>query len=143
MTVKKSLFYRLFGAGRLPASRSLEFAAEGLIVSDEGLKGSVTYRNFHRPGSYSGIRKVGMIASIAVTGKRVAAFNGDRPMIDVPFDDARFGGITWSIEKQTVLVAAFDAGLFHDDWTGQIEYRFNTEKATEICGAINAARKAL
>lgn len=96
--MKKALFYRLFGAGKLPAKFAITAATEGVVLSDEGLHGSLTYRNFHRPGSYSGLRKVGMVASIVVTGQRLAAFNGENTIIDVPFTDERLRQIAFSVE---------------------------------------------
>jgi hypothetical protein len=46
----KPLFYRLFGVGKIPKSTMSELKNEGITLLDEGVKGSVTYRNFHRPG---------------------------------------------------------------------------------------------
>ncbi|CAN5419003.1 hypothetical protein BH10ACI2_BH10ACI2_05560 [soil metagenome] len=136
--MKKALFYRLFGVGKLPAKFAPTFAAEGIVLFDEGLGGSLTYRNFHRPGSYSGLRKVGMTASIVVTNKRLAAYNGENPVIDVPFSDERLKQIAFSVEPSGALLAAFDASLFHDDWTGSLEYRFKTPLAQEMVDKINS-----
>jgi len=136
--MKKALLYRLFGAGKLPAKFALTAAAEGVVLSDEGLRASVTYRNFHRPGSYSGLRKVGMVTSIAVTGQRVAAFNGENTIIDVPFADERLREIAFSVEANGALLAAFDASLFHDDWSGSVEYRFQTDLASAIIEEIRS-----
>lgn len=136
--MKKALFYRLFGTGKFPAIYSTELASEGIVLSDEGLSGSTTYHNFHRPGSYSGYRKVGCIASLVLTLKRIAAFSGENPLINVPFTDERLKQIAFSVEPSGALLAAFDASLFHNDWTGQIEYRFNTPLAAQIVDKIKA-----
>ena len=130
--MKKSLLFRLFGVGKLPAKFAMSFAAEGVILSDEGLRGSVTYRNFHRPGSYSGYRRVGYVVSIVVTKKRIAAYVRDSPIIDVPFTDERLRQMAFSVEENGALLAAFDASLFHGDWSGNIEYRFKTPLAQAI-----------
>lgn len=137
--MKKSLLYRLFGAGKLPPSHALEFAAEVIVLSDEGLKASVTYRNFHRPGSYSNWRKVGLLASIVLTEKRFAAFNGEKPVIDVPLADERFKKMHFTVEANGALLVGFDASLFHDDWTGKIEYRFKTPIAEKFVNSISPA----
>lgn len=42
----KTLLYRLFGIGKLPAALISEFTNEGIIFSDEGIRGTVTYKNF-------------------------------------------------------------------------------------------------
>ena len=136
--MKKALFFRWFGVGKFPAVYATDLATEGIVLSDEGLKGSVTYRNFHRPGSYSGYRKVGNIASVIVTNVRIAAYSGENPLINVPFTDERLKQIVFSVEPSGALLAAFDASLFHDDWTGQIEYRFQTPLAEAIVHQIKA-----
>lgn len=53
-------------------------------------------------------------------------------IIDVPFSDARFGGLDFSLEKVGALLVAFDASLFHVDWSGNLEYRFYTPLAREF-----------
>lgn len=136
MSFKKALFYRLFGAGKLPAKYSLTFMSEGIILSDEGLKGSLTIRNFRRPGEYSGYRLTAIIASIVITNKRLAAYRGANPIIDVEFADERLRQIAFSVEPNGALLAVFDASLFHDDWSGQIEYRFKTDLAQEFVDQI-------
>ncbi len=108
------------------------------MLSDEGLKGSVTYRGFHRPGMSAGYRRVGYIMSIIVTNVRVAAYSSENPLINVPFADERLRQIAFSVETSGGLLAAFDASLFHDDWSGQIEYRFKTPLAQAIADKIKA-----
>ena len=107
-------------------------------MSDEGLKGSLTIRNFRRPGEYSGYRITAIIASIVITNKRVAAYRGANPIIDVEFADERLRQIAFSVEPNGALLAAFDASLFHDDWSGQIEYRFKTDLAQQFIDQIKA-----
>ena len=136
--MKKSLFFRWFGIGKFPAIYNTELTAEGVVLSDEGLKGSVTYRNYHRPGMSAGYKYVGYIMSITVTNVRVAAYSGENPLINVPFTDERLRQIAFSVEAGGSLLAAFDASLFHDDWSGQIEYRFKTPLAQAIVKKIKA-----
>jgi len=100
------------------------------------LKAWVTYRNFHRPGRYSGYRIVGKIASLIVTKVRIAAYFGENPAINVPFIDERLKQIAFSVEPNGALLAAFDAALFNDDWSGQMEYRFFTPLAQAIVDQI-------
>ena len=136
--MKKALLYRWFGIGKFPAIYATDLVAEGVLLSDDGLKGSVTYRNFHRPGMSAGYRYVGGIMSIVVTNMRVSAYNGENTLINVPFTDERLSKVAFSVETSGALLAAFDASLFHDDWSGQIEYRFKTPMAQEIVEKIKA-----
>jgi hypothetical protein len=41
-----------------------------------------------------------------------------------------------SLDKPDRLVIAFDASLFHHDWSGELEYRFRTQQAQHLLEAI-------
>lgn len=104
---------------------------EGVVIADEGIPGSVTYRDFRSPGRYSSWRKQAFIGSIVVTNIRLVGLNGGRFAIDVPFTDERIKKLQISRERDRLLIA-FDASLFHDDWSGSLEYRYQTSEAAEI-----------
>lgn len=125
----KSLFYRLFGVGKMPAPLVAQLKAEGLLLSDEGIKGSVTYLDFRAPGRYSNWRRQWYTASIALTETRLVGLRFSQTIIDVPLADERLRRMQFSLEESGALLVAFDAGLFHQDWSGKIEYRFRTEQA--------------
>ncbi|HEV7698832.1 MAG TPA: hypothetical protein VGO43_01240 [Pyrinomonadaceae bacterium] len=66
--MKKPFLYRHFGIGRMPEPWASRVTLEGAVIVDEALRGSLTYKNFHRPGVYSNWRKVGIFsASLALT----------------------------------------------------------------------------
>jgi hypothetical protein len=44
--------------------------------------------------------------------------------------------MTISLDKPDRLLIAFDASLFHDDWSGQLEYRFRMPQALHLLDAI-------
>lgn len=136
--MKKSLLYRLFGYGKLPAKFAMTLEAEGIVLSDEGLSCSVTYRNFRGGGRYSSYRRVGNVGAVVVTNKRLAAFQGENAVIDIEFTDERLRKIAFSIEPNGALLAAFDASLFHDDWSGSLEYRFKTRLAQGVIDRISS-----
>jgi hypothetical protein len=124
--MKKALFYRLFGIGKLPKHMVPILEQEGIILSDEGLSGSVTYRNFRKPGTWYGLRRHWFVGSVALTRKRFTAFEYSWPVIDIPVEDPRLGQLQYSIEKEHTLYVAFDPSLFHEGWSGNMEYRFAT-----------------
>lgn len=130
--MKKTLLYRLFGIGKIPGSVASALSSEGVILADEGFKGTVTYLNFRAPHRYSNWRRQWCTASIAMTNVRLAAFQYAKPLIDVPFSDSRFRGLNFTVEDDGALLVAFDASLFHDDWSGNLEYRFFTPAAREF-----------
>ncbi|MBS1795141.1 MAG: hypothetical protein JSS81_14880 [Acidobacteria bacterium] len=136
--MKKPLLYRLFGIGKMPDREAATLRAEGVIFFDEALKGSLTYHDFRAPGRYSNWRRVWFTGTLALTKTRLAAFQNSRPAIDVPLADARIRELKISAEDETTALVAFDAGLFHADWSGTLEYRFRTERAREFVELINA-----
>ena len=125
----KTLLYRLFGAGKIPAHLAVQLKDEGILLLDEGIKGSVTYMDFRSPGRYSNWRRQWYTASIALTKLRLVALRFSQTIINVPLTDERIRSMKFSLEESETLLAAFDAALFHEDWSGKIEYRFRTTQA--------------
>lgn len=126
----KSLLYRFLGVGKIPGPMMSELKNEGIVLLDEGVKGSVTYRNFHRPGSSSSLRKQWYTASIALTKTRLLGLWYTNPTINVPLTDERIHKMQYTLEDNNeVFCVAFDASLFHSDWSGTVEYRFRTPEA--------------
>ncbi|HEY8562303.1 MAG TPA: hypothetical protein VIL74_18145 [Pyrinomonadaceae bacterium] len=130
--MSKTILHRLFGFGRIPAQYAPALSAEGVILSDEGIKGTVTFRDFRAPGRYANWKRQWFTASIVLTNERLRAFRHSSQIVDVPLADPRFRRLDFSVEEKTTLLVAFDAALFHDDWSGGIEYRFATPFAEEF-----------
>jgi hypothetical protein len=124
----KTWAYKLFRVGRIPAQIKAQLDSEGVLLQEEGISGSTTYRNFHRPGAYSTWRRMWYSASLTITHTRVVGLAFSRPIINVPFTDRRLQRLDLSVEKGQILLIAFDAAMFHNDWSGTIEYRFRTRK---------------
>src|SRR5215212_1970926 len=59
------------GSGRLPDDLRRSLDAEGVLLLEEGLPGTVTYINYRAPHQYSSWRKVPFAGSIAITGRRL------------------------------------------------------------------------
>jgi hypothetical protein len=127
-----TLLYRLFGVGRISAQWRTMLESEGLVLVDEGIAGSVTYRDFRAPGKRSAWRKVAFSGSIALTKIRLLALHYANPAINIPFDDERFKQLRISVEGEQTLLVAFDPSLFHNDWSGTMEYRFHTSQAQAL-----------
>ena len=128
----KSFLYRLLGVGRIPASLMSQLQAEGVILSDEGVKGSIIFRDFSAPGKRFLWKRVGIVASIALTELRLLALSDSKPIINVPLTDERLQAMRFWLDKDETLCVAFDAGLFQVDSTGTIEYRFRTLHAQHL-----------
>jgi len=126
----KPLLYRLFGIGGISEALRSQLQSEGIVLMDEAVKGSVTYRDFSAPGKRDLWRRQWYVGAIALTKVRLLTLRGNQPTINVSIADERIRALHYSIEKGgRVLCIGFDAGLFHEDWSGTIEYRFRTEEA--------------
>ena len=132
----KTLLYRLFGVGRMPQQWLAAINSEGVVLLDEGIGGSITYRDFSAPGRRSSWRKVAFSGSIALTKTRLLALQYANPIINVPLDDQRLQQMQCSVEADDKLLVAFNANLFHNDWSGTIEYRFRTSQAPAFLEAL-------
>lgn len=134
--MSKSILYHLFGLGKRPPNLVAELRAEGTLFSDEGVRGSVTYKNFRSPERYSSWRRQGFVGSLALSKARLVGCRGKHPIIDIPLDDRRLASVDLSLEGEETFTAAFDAGLFQPDWSGRLEYRFKTPTAKPILEAL-------
>ncbi len=124
--MSKSLMYRLFGVGKIPESLAAQLRGEGVLLLDEGIKGSVTYIDFRSPVRYANWKRQWYTASIVLTEVRLVGLRFSQTIINVPLADERIRSMKFSLEPGGALLAAFDASLFHQDWSGKIEYRFRT-----------------
>ena len=134
--MKKTLLYRLFGIGKMPVDHGMRLETEGVVLFDEGFKGTATYINFRAPFRYSNWKRQWFTASIALTNMSLLAFQYAGKIIDVPLADERFRKLNFTVEESGALLVAFDASLFHDDWSGNLEYRFFTPLAGEFFNTL-------
>ena len=103
--------------------------SEGIILLDEGLKGSVTLRKFRAPGRFHNYKKSVFAGSIVITEFRFAALSFSRPIINVPMNGDRLSFLDLSVPQEGVFRAKFNAGAFHEGWKGSVECRFVTPSA--------------
>jgi hypothetical protein len=68
------IFSRFFFSGKLPDPLRAELEAEGIVLLEEDLRGTITYRNYRAPGRRYGLRKARIAGAIAVTRQRVVAW---------------------------------------------------------------------
>jgi hypothetical protein len=119
-------------ARKVAAVYRSQLQPEGIVLFEEDVKGSMTFRNFRSPGSYYSWRKVLITSLVALTKTRLLALKGSGPIIDVPFADERLRRMKFSLEGEKTLLVAFDANLFQPEWSGEIEYRFKTSQARRL-----------
>ena len=130
-----------FRAKKVAAIYKLRLQPEGIMLFEEDVKASMTFRNFRSPGSYASWRKVAITSLLILTEKNLVALKGSNPIIDVPLTDARLRQINFSLEGEKTLLVAFAANLFQPDWSGEIEYRFHTTQARRFLQKLSEATK--
>lgn len=135
--MSKTILYRLFGLGKIPEHLAAQLKAEGILLLDEGIKGSVTYKDFRSPSRYANWKRQWYTASIALTETRLFALRFSQTIVNVPLSDERIRSMNFSLESNGAFLAAFDAALFHPDWSGKIEYRFRTEDGPEFLNQLH------
>jgi hypothetical protein len=137
----KTLLYRLFGVGKIPRQDGAALQAEVIVLLDEGISGSITYLDFRAPGKSFSWRRQWYTAAIALTQVRLFALHYSNKIVDVPLTDERLRSMKFSLEGQETLVIAFDPALFHEGWSGTIEYRFHTPQAGAFVEKLTSEQK--
>ncbi len=130
--MKKSLFHRLFGLGKVPKKFKPILDEEGVKLLDEGISGSITFKNFKAPGRYHSWKRSWFVGSIAITEKTFAAFSLAKPLIYVLFEHDKFEELYCTLENENTLLITYDASAFNEKWSGIIECRFKTSQALDI-----------
>lgn len=137
----KSILYKLFGIGKIKETFLSELKNENLIASDEGLKSSITYKNFRAPGRYSNWKRRWIVGAIMLTEKRLVLQQYSRPVINILLTDERVKKIKVSLEDQETLLFEFEPQLFLENSSGEIEWRTRTPHAQKIADALKSKMK--
>jgi hypothetical protein len=130
----------LAGAGRFSPEQRAELEAEGAEIIEDGLKGSITWRDYRAPGRYSSWRKKGVYVAIALTPRRLLVQRTGGKEIDVPFDHPGFAAIESSLDEPDRLCLAFDPAAFDPRASGRIEVRLSTPQAGRILERLQTQR---
>ena len=138
--MSKTIFYRLFGIGRLPKRYASTLRREGIVLLEEGIGGTVTLKHFKAPGRRHSWKRSWFTGCLVLTEKTFAAFTLVRPLIYVPLADApHLAALDCTIEKDGVLLITFDASTFNEDWSGIVECRFKTPLAKQFLDRVAIA----
>ncbi len=132
----KTILYKLFGIGKIREPFLSELKSEEIIASDEGIKSTLTYKNFRAPGRYSNWKRRWFSGAIALTKKRLVLQQYSQPVINLELTDERFQKIKVSLETADTLLFEFEPHLFLADSSGQIEWRCRTPHAKIIADRI-------
>ncbi|MEM7018746.1 MAG: hypothetical protein AAF512_15575 [Pseudomonadota bacterium] len=135
--MSKTLFYRWFGLGGIPKNAKAQIQSEGIVLQDEGISGSITFLKYRAPGRYHRWKRSWFSGSIALTKQHFLAFSGARTIIGVSWEHEKIHVLHALIEKQDTLRVDFDASIFDENASGDIELRFSTPLAAEFLKQIN------
>jgi hypothetical protein len=127
--MSKTLLHRLFGLGKMPRKYASTLRAEGIILIDEGIGGSITLKRFKAPGRRYSWKRSWFTGCLVLTNQTFAAFTLMRPLVFIPLTDKRLSELRCSVEESVTLLITYDASLFNEKWSGIVECRFKTSKA--------------
>ncbi len=134
--MSKTLLHRLFGVGAIPRDARDRIQRQGVVLQDEGIRGSVTFRRYRAPGKYFGWRRTWFSGSLVLTRRHFLAFQYSRPIIGVPWDDDKLRELDVRLDGEETLSVAFDAATFDQNASGEIEVKFSTPLAREFLQQI-------
>lgn len=128
----KTILYKLFSLGKIYEPLLSRLKSEEIIASDEGIKCTLTYKNFRAPGRYSNWKRRWFSGAVALTKKRLILQRYSQPVINIELTDERFQKIKITLETEDTLLFEFEPNLFLEDSSGQIEWRCRTPHAKII-----------
>jgi hypothetical protein len=138
----KSIFYRLFGLGKIPRRYRGDIEKEDVVFKDEGLTILVKYRGFRAPHAYYSRKNSLIVGSVVLTKNRFACYRGNilPPVFEVPVENEAFGAFSFSLDDKERLRVLIDAPAFQKGWKGTIECRIPSESAMGLLQALNIAK---
>jgi hypothetical protein len=122
----------LVGSGRLPPDLRADIATELLVLLEEELPGSVTYRNYRTPKRYSKLRRQGVMGSIALTDRRLLVWANHVKHVNMPHHDPLRAGVKVTVDQPDLVCVSYDAGAGDPSTSGQVEVRLRTTRASTI-----------
>ncbi len=138
----KTFLYKLFGIGKIHEPVISQLKSEGIIALDEGIKATITYKNFRAPGRYSNWKRRWMTGAVALTEKRLILQQYSQPVINILQNEERFKKITVSQEVENILLFEFSPDLFLEFSSGEIEWRCYTSQAKIIADYLKISKNA-
>jgi hypothetical protein len=129
----------LLGSGRLPDRFRTPLEADGMVLLDEDLRGSITYRHYRAPHERSNWSKEATAGAIAISTGRLVVWVARGDYIDLPRDHPWRGEIEASVDKPGRVCLAYDAERFRDDRSGRVEIRLRTAHAPRVVDLFRGA----
>ena len=136
VTVVNTLRRLLIGSGTMPDVLAAALVADGLVLLEQGLPGSVTYRHYRAPRQYSSYRKVAISGAVGISAHRLIVWDGKLRQIDVPISLIADSGVTIAETHPGRVSFQYDAGRFSPERSGSVEVRLRTAQAGRIVALL-------
>jgi hypothetical protein len=123
------------GNGALKPDVRAELEAEGLVLVEEGLHGSIRYDRFKAPGKRFYGKVAGERFAIGLSEERFVVYcrSGSVELMDSPFSSPRLAALEISVEGNDRLLLKVDYDRMGEpSVSGTIAVRANTPRAAEI-----------
>lgn len=133
---------RLFlGDGRLAPELKAELEAEGLVLIEEGMTGSVRYDHFKAPGKRFNGKVTGICAGLGMSEQRLVIYchSGRVELADSPWSSPRWEAATVSQDGERIVIEVdYDRMPDSPKVSGQIAIRMNTPNAASIVDQLRS-----
>ncbi|MDO6563727.1 hypothetical protein Q4488_10050 [Amphritea sp. 1_MG-2023] len=134
--MKKTFFYRLFGLGSVPKRLLPLLEQEGIVVSDEGMRGCFIAKHVNGPKKRYRHRAESFSGCLVVTRKSVICYTYGKRQINISTDDPKIANLYIDLIKDDTLCLTFESSAFREGWMGLMTFRFNTKKAHQFYEAL-------
>lgn len=119
-------------SGTLPEKLRATLLAEGVLLMDVGLPGSITYRRYRDGEKNFRWRREQLVATVVVTGRRLVVWAAGMRQVDLPFGSPLRAALAVSVEPPGQLLIAYGAAAFSASRSGRVELRIRTSRAADL-----------
>jgi hypothetical protein len=134
----------LLGGGELNPKLRAELEAEGLVLVEEKLRGSIRYSHFKAPGKRFHGKIVPLRLALGISERRLVIYGGwaSSELVDSPFDSPRFRAVDIELEDPERIVLRVDYSRMDEaeaaGVSGEVTIRMRTANAASIAEQIRA-----
>ena len=131
----------LLGNGTLKPNLRAELESEGVVLIEEGLPGSIRYKNFKAPGKRFKGKITGECFGLGISEERLALYcrSGRVKLIDQPFTEPRLSAIEVSLEGEDRVALLIDYDRVDvPKVSGQMTIRARTPNAATVVEELSA-----
>jgi len=128
------------GSGKLSPQLLAELEAEGLVLVEEDLGGSLRYDHFKAPGRRSHGKIVPQRFAVGISEERFVVYcrSGRVKLADSPFSNPRLQGIEITADGDRLEILVDYDRLEVPDVSGQIRIRIRAATAAAIADQLRA-----